>query len=110
MGSDQTTEFVVVGGGIGGPSCTLALAREGYSVRVLERTAEFREVGAGIQMALNASRVLAELGMLNSILDVGYLPRQIVFKHAVTGEQLTTIDLREKSVSRYGAPWVTFAP
>ena len=42
---------IVVGGGIGGLSAALALARQGLRVRVLERAREFGEVGAGIQIA-----------------------------------------------------------
>ena len=40
-------DVIVVGGGIGGLSAAFALARKGLSVRVLERSAEFGEVGAG---------------------------------------------------------------
>ncbi|MDX6344041.1 MAG: 3-hydroxybenzoate 6-monooxygenase, partial [Trebonia sp.] len=43
-------DVIVVGGGIGGLSAAFALARKGLRVRVLERSAEFGEVGAGIQI------------------------------------------------------------
>ena len=69
--SDRTSgsarEIVVVGGGIGGLTTALALARQGRSVRVLERAARFAEVGAGLQLAPNATRVLRSLGVLDAI-------------------------------------------
>lgn len=52
---------LVVGGGIGGLSTAFALTRRGLRVRVLERSAEFGEVGAGIQLAPNCTRILDEL-------------------------------------------------
>ena len=51
-------DAMVVGGGIGGLGSALALARAGFAVRVLEQQPEFGEVGAGLQMAPNATRIL----------------------------------------------------
>ena len=45
----NTPDVIVVGGGIGGLSAAFALTRQGLTVRVLERSAEFGEVGAGLQ-------------------------------------------------------------
>ena len=45
--------FLVIGGGIGGLTTALALSRKGYPVRLIERAAEFGEIGAGIQIAPN---------------------------------------------------------
>ena len=57
-------DVLVVGGGIGGLSAALALTRRGLRVRVLERSQEFSEVGAGIQLAPNCTRILHEYGLL----------------------------------------------
>ncbi len=107
MAAEARTDFVIAGGGIGGLACALALARAGVTVRVLERTAEFREIGAGIQMAPNASRVLAGLGVMEAIEAVGYRPPRLRFMHAVTGETLTTLEFDAVFVARYGGPWIT---
>jgi salicylate hydroxylase len=97
--------LVVVGGGIGGLATALAVARTGRPVAVLERSAEFGEVGAGIQLAPNATRILTRLGVLDELCEVGVLPRRIVLADAVAGHELTALDLTDFP-ERYGAPYV----
>lgn len=104
--SGVDTEVVVVGGGIGGLATAFALASEGRSVQVLERAAEFTEVGAGLQMAPNATRLLAEWGLLDEVVSVGVRPSRLAFLDALTGEELTSLDLGEGFRTRYGAPYV----
>ncbi|MFI7632549.1 FAD-dependent monooxygenase [Nonomuraea sp. NPDC049400] len=100
------TEVIVVGGGIGGLAAAFAQARAGRAVRVLERSAEFAEVGAGLQLGPNATRVLDRWGLLGQVIEAGVLPRRLVFRDALTGEELTRLDLGEEFRRRYGAPYV----
>jgi 2-polyprenyl-6-methoxyphenol hydroxylase-like FAD-dependent oxidoreductase len=105
--SDRTSaDVVVVGGGIGGLTAALALALAGRSVRVLERSAEFAEVGAGLQLAPNATRELRRLGVLDEIVARGVLPKRLVIRDALDGSELTHRDLDEEFVARYGGPYV----
>lgn len=99
-------EFVVVGGGIGGLSTALALARDGWPVRVLERAPSFAEVGAGLQLAPNATRLLDAWGLLPGLLEVGVTPRRLVLADALRGGELASLDLTGPFVRRYGAPYV----
>ena len=62
-GSNRGREIGVVGGGIGGLTAALAFARRGARVTVLERAAELREGGAGIQLTPNGHIVLNALGL-----------------------------------------------
>lgn len=99
-------ELLVIGGGIGGLAAALAAARAGRSVRVLEKAPSFTELGAGIQLAPNATRLLAAWGLLDRIVDAGVLPRRLVLGSAVTGKELTTLNLDDGFRGRYGAPYV----
>lgn len=102
----STDELIVAGGGIGGLATALATARTGRRVRVLERAASFTELGAGIQLAPNATRLLADWGLLDQVVAAGVLPRRLVIASAVTGEELTSLDVGEGFRGRYGAPYV----
>jgi 2-polyprenyl-6-methoxyphenol hydroxylase-like FAD-dependent oxidoreductase len=97
---------VIVGGGIGGLTAALALARTGHAVTVLEREESFTELGAGLQLAPNATRRLRDLGVLDRIIDVGVLPNRLVLRSALTGHELTSLDLGAPFAHRYGAPYV----
>ena len=97
---------VVIGGGIGGLGAALALARSGREVHLLERAPEFVEIGAGLQIGPNAVRMLDRLGLLDAVLDVAVLPANGVMVDAVTGDQLTVLDLGPSFRARYGYPYV----
>ena len=94
--------LLVVGGGIGGLTTALALARTGERVHLIEKNPEFAELGAGLQVAPNASRVLDRLGVLDAVTRHAVFPARLVWMDALSGEQLTTLDLGEQFVARYG--------
>jgi 3-hydroxybenzoate 6-monooxygenase len=96
---------VIAGGGIGGLSAALCLARRGFDVTVLERSPEFAEIGAGLQLAPNATRVLDGLGLLDEILSVGVLPDRLVLADATTDEELTVLDVTGFT-EQFGGPYV----
>jgi 2-polyprenyl-6-methoxyphenol hydroxylase-like FAD-dependent oxidoreductase len=58
----------IVGGGIGGIAAALALRQAGIDVVVYEKAAQLCEVGAGMMLWPNATRVLREMGLLESVL------------------------------------------
>ncbi len=57
----------IIGGGIGGVAAAVALHRAGIDATVYERAPELREVGAGMMLWPNATRVLKELGLLDRV-------------------------------------------
>lgn len=98
--------FLVVGGGIGGLATALALSRSGYRVHVLEQASAFSEIGAGIQLAPNASGVLNELGVLDEISACAVYPKRMLLVDALSGETLTAADLGEPFLRAFRYPYV----
>ena len=101
----NTPDVIVVGGGIGGLSAAFALTRQGLTVRVLERSAEFGEVGAGLQLAPNCTRILNEYGLLDEAKSLGVVPTSMVMRDAVDASELTKLDLTDLE-RRYGFPYL----
>jgi salicylate hydroxylase len=93
--------LLIAGGGIGGLATALAVARTGRQVRVLEKASRFGEIGAGLQLAPNASHALARLGVLDAIAPCAVYPRRISWRDARTGKRVTTLDLGERFRARY---------
>ena len=97
---------LIAGGGIGGLASALALARRGHRVRVLEQAPQFVEVGAGVQLAPNATRALAELGVLERVERHAVRPQRLVLMDAVDGTEITTLDVGAPLRERYGGPYI----
>ena len=82
---------LVAGGGIGGLAAALALARRGFTVEVFEQGAEFREIGAGIQLGPNVYRMFELLGLTDAIERWSAHPEHLVMMDALSGEQVARI-------------------
>jgi salicylate hydroxylase len=98
---------VIAGGGIGGLTLGLALAREGIASAILERAEVFSEAGAGIQLGPNAVRVLQNLGVGAPLAPVVACPQAITVLDGPSGRPLARLPLGEWIAHRHGAPyWV----
>ena len=80
-------DVIIVGGGIGGLSAATALTRKGVKVRLYERSSEFGEVGAGLQIAPNCTRILDDYGLLDEAKSLGVLPESMIMKDATDGSR-----------------------
>ncbi|MFP8883855.1 FAD-dependent monooxygenase [Streptomyces mangrovi] len=99
--------IAVVGGGIGGLAAALAAARAGHRVTLVERAARFGEIGAGLQLAPNASLALEELGVLAEVRRTAVAPPRLVMMDALTGDQITALDLRSAAYrERFRHPYL----
>jgi len=72
-------KVAIIGGGIGGATAANALLRRGIEVAIYERTPEFREIGAGVSLGVNASRLLLRLGLEPALARVGVKSRRVVY-------------------------------
>lgn len=104
--SVTNVDLLVVGGGIAGLATALSLAQQGRSVHLIEQAPEFAEVGAGLQLAPNATRSLARLGLLERIEAQAVAPARLVMMDAVDGTEITSLDLGQRFRARYGAPYL----
>jgi salicylate hydroxylase len=98
---------VVVGGGIGGLTAALALRAVGCEVVVIERAERFGEIGAGVQLGPNATRVLRGLGLAGELGEVGVHPPTAQFLRWRDGAVLGAQPLAEQMEQRFGAPYYT---
>jgi 3-hydroxybenzoate 6-monooxygenase len=106
MGEKIETPLLGLGGGIGGVAAALALARRGRRVHVLEKAPDLTEIGAGLQLAPNAMRVLEWLGLLEQIKSVAVFPQTLTLLDIVTANRLKTVDLGPAFIERYGYPYI----
>ena len=96
--------ILIIGGGIGGLACALALARTGRPAHVLEQASGFREVGAGIQLGPNTFRMFDRLGLTEAVDAVAVYPGNLVMMDGITGEEVTRVPLSGMR-ERFGYPY-----
>jgi len=97
--------IIVAGGGIGGLSAALALARKGFRSVVLEQAPQFGEIGAGIQLAPNAWHALDALGVGALVKKEAVFIERMLMMDGVTGEKVIDIPLDERFAKRFGNPY-----
>jgi salicylate hydroxylase len=94
----------VVGGGIGGLTAALSLFRRGFDVQVYEQAAALGEVGAGVQVSPNASRVLHRLGLAEELATTGVKPVAWHQRRWDDGRTLLRSPLAEPLEATFGFP------
>jgi salicylate hydroxylase len=97
----------IIGAGIGGLVAALALARRGFEVAVYEQTRVLKEVGAGLQISSNGTRVLSDIGVLERLMTCAFEPNGKEVRLWNTGQTWKLFDLGVQSLERYGFPYVT---
>jgi salicylate hydroxylase len=98
-------QILVVGAGIGGLTAALALQQSGFDVQIYEQASVLREVGAGVAISPNASRVLHHLGLADALASVGVRSLSLDSRDWGTGTVLGRVPLGEEAVARWGAPF-----
>ena len=103
------SNVVVVGGGIAGMAAALALGRAQtpLAITLFEQAPALSEVGAGIQLGPNATRVLHEWGLQEALEEVCAFPPSLYARDMSSGNVLGQLELGDRAVQRYGAPYAT---
>ncbi len=92
----------IVGAGIGGLACALALGRlQNWQVHVFERAESLSELGAGLQLGPNAVRCLQRWGLLAPLRAVAFEPQGLCSRDWHSGERLSYLSLRQRIQSRW---------
>ncbi len=104
----MSEKVAIVGGGIGGLCAALALIRHGIDVEVYEQAPELKELGAGVQISSNGTRVLYALGLGPAIERVGVVVAGKEIRLWSTGQTWKLFDLGAVSVERFGFPYMMF--
>jgi salicylate hydroxylase len=97
--------LIIAGGGIGGLAAAYVLARDGHRVTVLEQSAAFGEIGAGIQLGPNIFRMFEYLGLTRAIEDVAFFPAGLGMNDVRTGEKVVRVPLGDTARAAYGFPY-----
>ncbi len=98
--------ILVVGGGLGGLTAALALAKQGRAVRVLEGAPEFGAIGYGIQFGPNVFHAFDRIGVSDAILEKADSPPAVVMFDALDGKVVTRIPTRGSFRSRFKYPYI----
>lgn len=96
---------LIAGAGIAGLTAALCFERQGFCVTVFERAPVFHELGAGIQLSPNATRILKQLNVLPRLEGKAARPRHVALISAKTARPLLTLDLAN-AAERWGAPYL----
>lgn len=103
--AEQTGSVAVIGGGIGGLAAALSLLQAGLDVHVYEQAAALGEIGAGIQISPNASRILHRLGLATDLDRLGVRPTHWHQRRWDDGRTLLHSDLGAAVTDAFGAPY-----
>jgi salicylate hydroxylase len=98
--------ILIVGGGLGGLTTALALARRGHASRVLEGAAEFGAIGYGIQFGPNVFHVFDRLGVTERVMAVADSPPAVLMLDALSGKELVRIPTGASFRARFRYPYI----
>lgn len=98
-------DIAIIGGGLGGLTLAIGLLRRSVSVALFEQASELREIGAGVAIAANGTRLLRELGV--ELANAGNIPPYLEFRRWNDGGLISSHQLGRWYEDRMGAPMVT---
>ena len=104
--SSDRNSILIIGGGLGGLTTALALARRGIPSRVLEGAPEFGAIGYGIQFGPNVFHVFDRIGVTDAVMEKADRPPALLMRDALTGHELVRIPTAESFHTRFKHPYI----
>jgi len=98
--------ILVVGGGLGGASISLALARKGFRVRLLEQAPEFGVIGYGIQLGPNVFPMFDRLGVTEAVLAQAIVPEALRMIDSVDAGLIMKMPTGASFQQRFKRPYI----
>src|SRR5262245_17849775 len=102
----KSLRIAIVGAGIGGLAAAALLKRAGFEVDVFEQALSFTRVGAGIQMAPNAVKVLRMLGIEDGLRQLAFQPELALSREWDSGEITSELKLGRDVEKKFDAPYL----
>lgn len=107
MHMQSNPRILIAGAGIAGLTAALALEKRGFSVVIMEKAPALSEVGAGLQLAPNATRLLARLGVTKDLLPHAVQPQALYLMSGRKAKPLMRMQLGAEADKRWNAPYLT---
>ncbi|TLD16339.1 uncharacterized protein PgNI_02451 [Pyricularia grisea] len=103
--SKANLHVIVIGAGMGGLSAAISIRMSGHRVTLFESAKELLEVGAGIQLTPNCTRILEKWNLSPRLWEAGAKPSEFLI-HRYSGEVLAREEgFGRKMKERYGSPY-----
>lgn len=101
----QNQKVILIGGGIGGMTAALALAKKNIPVQVLEQAPYFRESGAGIMLCPNVFKVYDYLEVAEQVKEISFFPEELIYADGVNGFEFLKIPMGKTVEKRFQFPY-----
>lgn len=103
----RSRQILIAGAGIAGLTAAIAFAARGFSVQVFEKAPRIEEVGAGLQLSPNATRILDRLGVLELVMPAAARPEAVCLVEARSLREIARVPLGAFAETRWRAPYLT---
>lgn len=106
VSEEARLRVIIVGAGLSGIATAISSALSGHAVEVIEQAKELAEVGAGLQITPNASKLLQYWKLPASLWEAAAEPTKLTV-HRYSGQVLAHDPAFNKSIrAKYDAPFV----